>query len=789
MRINSCNITSFGKFKNYNIDFSDGLNVIFGENEAGKSTVMAFIKMMFYGYGGKMADIDKNPRKKYMPWDSTLMGGSLEFTHNGKNYRLTREFKGSNATDKITLVDADLGTEIKLSTKGDVGSEIFGLSEKAFEKTLFIGALGAPDKDSDAEGEINGKLANIASTGDEDISVELVSGRILKAKEFLMSRSGKKGVYDKTLAEYEDLKSELNAAKITEIKARELEKEIEEKEREAAAVKAEGDRLFSIMKKADLFKKRANLIKYIEAFETEEKLKKALLLRDGSLADKTYSDKLRDNANTLLVEERALAEKQSIVDSLKNDIETLRADDSSVLDTLKNTKADTESRLLELEANADKVRERVTALSIAAEQKPASKPNFTLLVIGLILALVGGIAAAITVRRSLPLFYAEIGGAAVGLVLFVLGFVLKKKLGDNSAQSELISAQGELDTLLSRIAELREKLDTTDSEINTILIDKGSKKALLDAKTEELYRMQESLLSKKEELLQKRSAISALCEPFGHFEELSDAIEIAEDISRKCDAVKAAEVARNLAADSTNCQSYEEAVKRLDDLNSDESLRDITPEEAESAKDKIRVITTESGKLREELTALRHSLKTLMASGRTVPVIELLIKESEERLAAQKAFCDAADIAIMTLTESFADMRRSFGSLLEAESSSVFSGLTGGAYSSVDISKDLSIKVNRDGLVGSRDWQFLSAGTTDQAYLSLRLALAKLMEDEKDTLPLFMDDPLTQYDDKRAETALGYLKTYSDTHQLIIFTCHSKIKDTAAKLGANIKDM
>ena len=58
MKINSCNITSFGKFKNFNIDFSDGLNIVFGENEAGKSTVMAFIKMMFYGYSGKMADID-----------------------------------------------------------------------------------------------------------------------------------------------------------------------------------------------------------------------------------------------------------------------------------------------------------------------------------------------------------------------------------------------------------------------------------------------------------------------------------------------------------------------------------------------------------------------------------------------------------------------------------------------------------------------------------------------------------------------------------------------------------
>ncbi len=789
MKINSCDITSFGKFKNYKIDFSDGLNVIFGENEAGKSTVTAFIKMMFYGYSGKMSDIEKNPRKKYMPWDASLMGGSIDFTHGGKNYRLTRQFKGSNVTDKISLTDTDLGAPVKLGVKGDIGSEIFGLSEAAFEKTLFIGSLGAPDKNSTAEGEINGKLSNIASTGDEDVSVELVSSKILKAKEVLMSRSGRIGLYDKTLARLEELSRELFGARETELRARELETQIAKKEREASVVKTEGDRLFGIMKKADLFKKRANLTKYTEAFETEQKLKKALLLPDGSLADKTYSDRLRDSATALELEEKALAERQAIVDSLKSDTDTLRADDSTLLDTLKKQKAETESRLLELEGNADKVRERVTSLQIVAEQKPETKPNTGLVIAGLILALVGGIAAALTFRNNMPLFYGEIGGAVIGLVLFLLGFVLRKKFADTSVKEELVEAQDELDTLLSKIASLKEKLNSTDSEINTILIEKGSKKALLEAKLSELYRMQEGLLLKKEELLSKRAVVSALCEPFGHFEELTDALEIAEDISRKNDAVKAAEVTLNLAADSTNCQSYEEAKKRLDDLNNDETLRDITPEEAESAKDKIRTITAESGRIREELTALRHSLRTLIDSGRTVPVIELDIEENKVKLQNQKEFCDAADIAIEVLSDSFAAMRRSFGSLLETETSKIFSGLTDGAYTSVAISKDLDLKVNKENVFGAKEWQFLSAGTTDQAYLSLRLALAKLMEDENDTLPLVMDDPFTQYDDTRSEAALKFLSDYSATHQLILFTCHSKIKETAKTYGATIKEM
>lgn len=789
MKINSCNITSFGKFKNYKIDFSDGLNIVFGENEAGKSTVMAFIKMMFYGYNGKASDLEKNPRKKYMPWDSSLMGGSIDFTSGGKNYRLTREFKGGNSSDKITLTDTDLGTDIKLSAKGDVGQEIFGISDAAFERTLFIGSLGVPEKNTAAEGEINGKLSNIASTGDEDISAELVKARILKAKESLMSRSGKIGAYDKSLAKAEALKAELAAARENEQKALVLEAEIAEKERQAALVKAEGDRLFKIMKKADLFKKRANLTKYIEAFETEEKLKKVLTLPNGEQADKTYSDRIRNGVAELQLMQRALTETEGIVNSLKREAENLKTEDTSKLDNLRTQKGDIETKLTNSENEADRVRERVTTLQIATSGKPETKPNTLLVVLGIILAAVGGVAAAITFRSNMPLFYGEIGGAAIGLILFLLGFILKRKLSDGGLKEELVLAQGELDALLSKIADLKSRLDRTDSEINSCLIDSGSKKVLLEAKQGELYKMQQSLLSKKEEFIAKKAALSNLCEPFGLFAEMDDALQIADDIVGKNDALKAAEVARNLAADSTNCQSYEEAKARLSDLNSDETLRDITPEEAENAKDSIRTLTAESGKLREELTGLRHTLRDLVSNSRTVPVIELVIKENEAELQSQKAFCAAADIAMEVLSDSFADMRRSFGSVLESETSKIFRGLTNGAYSSVDISKDLDIKVNREDTLGAKEWQFLSSGTADQAYLSLRLALAGLIEAEEDTLPIFMDDPLAQYDDTRAETALSYLTEYAKSHQIMFFTCHSKIKDTAKTYGATIKEM
>ncbi len=786
MKIKSVNIASFGKFKNYKIDFSDGFNVIYGENEAGKSTVMSFIKMMFYGNGGRVADTLKNLRKKYMPWDSSLMAGSIEFVHQGKNYRLVREFKGSNATDKITLIDTDLDTEVSVSGKGDIGSSFFGLSEAAFEKSVFIGSLGAPAKDSAAESELSGKLSNIASSGDEDISQELVSSRLRKAKEALMSRSKKIGSYDKAVAELADLEDEIKAAREREKEAALIEALITEKENEATAVKAEGDRLFAVMKKADLFKKRANLTKYIEACKAAEKAKSALALPDGSYAAKEFADRIKDAVNAVTMAEKSLADKNSATETVKNEINVLSAESNiSAAEPLNARKQELENNLRELDSRADTVREALTALQIAASVKPQKKTNPTLLIIGLALTFIFGVAAAFTLRSNLPVLYGEIVGAAVGLVLFLLSFILKRPMSDNGVSEELIKTQTELDRILKRIADAEDELHTVSSEINANLIEQGSKKALLEAKQSELLTKQEEVIAAKSQLLDTESVLSALCKPFGHIAEKSDALKIAAEIERHLGELSSAEIMRNLAADSTNCQSYEEAVSRLNDLNSDETLGGITFEEAESAKDRIRSITLESGKVREELATLRGKLKTLTASGNTVPVLELKKAELQNCIDSQKEFCASADIAMEALAEAAATMRQSFGGALESDTSKIFAAITDNAYSSLDITKDLEIMVDREGVFGAREWQFLSAGTVDQAYLSLRLALTKLISQEKAPLPLIMDDCLAQYDDQRADKAMDFLKEFSKEHQLIFFTCHTNIKNTAEKLGVN----
>ena len=77
--IKHVHIDHFGKFRGFDLALDDAFTVLYGSNEDGKSTLMAFIQMMFYGYNGRIQDVQKNPRKRYKPWDGQDMQGTIEF--------------------------------------------------------------------------------------------------------------------------------------------------------------------------------------------------------------------------------------------------------------------------------------------------------------------------------------------------------------------------------------------------------------------------------------------------------------------------------------------------------------------------------------------------------------------------------------------------------------------------------------------------------------------------------------------------------------------------------------
>lgn len=211
MKINRIYIGHFGKLREYTLDLTDGLHILYGNNEDGKSTIMAFIRMMFYGSEGRSGDLSKNIRKKYQPWDGAKMSGFLEFEDNGTVYRLERLFGASNATDKISLWNTATGEKEKIASNTDLGQRFFGIGAAAFEKSVFIGQAGSM-AGADRDDEITQKLLNLVSTGDESVSQKRVETRLQAAMNELKSKSGRIGVLDKGYQQQERLSQERAAA-------------------------------------------------------------------------------------------------------------------------------------------------------------------------------------------------------------------------------------------------------------------------------------------------------------------------------------------------------------------------------------------------------------------------------------------------------------------------------------------------------------------------------------------------------------------------------------------------
>ena len=107
MIIKRITVRNFGKLQDRTMEFSDGINVLYGDNESGKTTTHTFVRSMLYGIQrqrGRAAR--KDAYNLYLPWkNSADYGGTLWFENGGKNFRLTRNFYKENPTTEFLCED------------------------------------------------------------------------------------------------------------------------------------------------------------------------------------------------------------------------------------------------------------------------------------------------------------------------------------------------------------------------------------------------------------------------------------------------------------------------------------------------------------------------------------------------------------------------------------------------------------------------------------------------------------------------------------------------------------
>ena len=185
MKFKNLSVGSFGKISDKEISFSDKLNIIYGKNEAGKSSVAAFIKYMLYGFSGtRSSDLSENQKKKYMPWDSDVISGSATIENGGEALRIERR-TGAKSTVKVT--DA-AGKELLFGK--EPGEEFFGLDEAAFSKMAFI---RQNDVSADKMSNLSDVVQNAVYSADETVDIEKARKKLSDFRNVYRSKVGKKG--------------------------------------------------------------------------------------------------------------------------------------------------------------------------------------------------------------------------------------------------------------------------------------------------------------------------------------------------------------------------------------------------------------------------------------------------------------------------------------------------------------------------------------------------------------------------------------------------------------------
>jgi uncharacterized protein YhaN len=179
--------------------------------------------------------------------------------------------------------------------------------------------------------------------------------------------------------------------------------------------------------------------------------------------------------------------------------------------------------------------------------------------------------------------------------------------------------------------------------------------------------------------------------------------------------------------------------------------------------------------------------KKLQTPSRSLEQVERDMKEARERISEMALQYKALNVAIEVMNEAIDELNTEFGPALNVATGKILSAITNGAYRNALVSKELDISV-KDGAF-YRPSEFLSSGSIDQVYLSLRLALCDVAMKGASPPPAFLDDVLMQYDDERAESCLRFLNQYSKerNRQMLLFTCHGDLVEKAERAGIPVR--
>ena len=800
MILKELNLISFGKFHNKTIYLEEGLNVIYGENESGKTTIHNFIDGMFYGFLKPYAKRRNYLEgfEKYRPWNEENYTGMLLLSHEGKVYRIERDFSKHKVIVYDNLVGMDIIDKIDRGEKlkdNLPGMYFFDFNNMVYNNTISIRQL-ENQVESDLSKELGDRLANISTSLDDDISVKNAINELDKKLESIGTERAYTKPYGKVIRDLDDLiLSRENLLENKEeyhrqvVKSFKLKEEIEKEEEKLENLKNK-------LKKLEILEKK---VIYQEALTLESKLKEiddeiSNLEKYSVLSFEDYTLAIERNKDIKYINEE-IVKLNSNLEEIETQLEiAISKVDENTVDgiNVEELYEDLEKiDAMEEEKNSIIINREQSKLDLLSselrDKNEREKGQRNSMIIFFILSLISF--SLVFIRPFLILF---------PFALVIIAFM--KKTSYNKIQSEIGKLRIEIETTENSERERDKKLADMENFQRDIL-EKYNCNSKIELKRlkEEIYFQDRNYKIKEDEInrLKKNREQTILnletnrknVEKLGtelikiknnnKVRDLED-FKLGLDRKRKYEELIKEKESKIQILEKTLGNNTIEAIQEeiesynFDDLSHMENIdKNNLIEDIEDVKDNLQKYWDENSRLDERIEHLNKDIKKILIIEEEIGRLKLEIEDYERQI-------ESISIAKETIEKISTEIHHQFAPSINKEVSEIIEVISEGKYKEVKVDEDLNISIENPETYEIVPIDALSGGTMDQLYFALRFSIISSIKGQ--SLPLILDDCFIQYDNERLKNIIEYLHEISYNRQIILFTCHRREGEILDKL-------
>lgn len=756
MKFKKIELKSFGKFNNKTLDFEDGFNFIYGENEAGKSTMESAIYGLFYGFSKDSIKrrLYDDKFENYRPLLRGEYHANIEFTDE-KDFRIERDFASENVK-VLNLTDSeDISDDIEFNKYSRIkqpGAKFIGMSSSIFKSTFFVESDAIALVES-LRTELRDLILEVSSTMDISRSTSVA----LKEMDSRIKSLGNESLKSSKLGAIQVKVDGLLKEKL----------ELDEKSEKYNSYLKDLEDLYKRNKSLDEELVLCNKKSEYETYKEVERLKKEIeRIRDLKNLDIHRYEKLLDLNDRL---KRVFSEIDEVNLELKQKkVETLT---SSVKRDYENLRKSL-NRLQEL--NSRNYSREIANIAHDVENLKIKEKFLYLLFVILGVISIGIAVASFKFKiyylliLLLPIaFYFHLRVVKFRVNHGLIRSLISRMDALRRLSQDKTIEKREMDTLFSALSS---KYSVKTSELEDTLINLMRDESINDYKKSLRDKNYEDNLEKLNRLKELRDKLQSELDNSLRMEEVSNLDELREKFKNSATE----ESVNNRIRELNRAIEFHLNGKKFEDLNREVVSTDFDFETLRKEKREVEL----------NISKNEINIQNLDLNLNRIQEIEGEIKDLRGSMEDLNFEREALELSKSTLLRVMLENKEDNLPKIIEKTSLYFREITEDKYEYVMIDDDLKLSVKSRDLGITIDEKNLSTGTIGQLYLSFRLALIEIISEEK--IPLIMDDALLTFDDRRARTTMKLLRKISEDRQVLYFTSSTRDLKVADEMKINI---